>query len=293
MVGFGLVIWRLRPPRGRRAAVLIALAVVVGAGWKVTRTDPVLPPPSGLRITVLNVGQGDSTLLQVPEGAILVDQGPPEAAVADQLRRMGVSRLAAVVLTHPSRDNIGGAADVVRKLRVGVVLEPALPFPNPLGEAALREARRRQISVVVTRAGRSLKLGRLRIRVLWPEPRASPADDPNDHATVLLASYGQVDALLPADAESNVLSRLRVPPVEILKVSHHGSADEGLPELLESIRPRVAIVSVGAKNDYGHPKPSTLAALDQAPRLDVYRTDEDGRVVVESDGRRIAVRTAR
>jgi competence protein ComEC len=293
MVVFAFVLRRLRPPRAPRAAVLIALAVLVGAGWKVTRTEPVLPPPSGLRITVLDVGQGDSTLLQVPEGTILVDQGPPEAAVADQLRRMGVSRLAAVVLTHPSRDNIGGAADVVRKLGVGVVLEPALPFANPLGEAALREARRRRIPVVVTRAGRSLRLGRLRLRVLWPEPGASPADDPNDHATVLLASYGQVDALLPADAESNVLSRLRVPPVEILKVSHHGSADDGLPDLLESIRPRVAIVSVGAKNDYGHPKPSTLAALDQAPRLDVYRTDEDGRVVVESDGRRIAVRTMR
>jgi competence protein ComEC len=293
VVAFALVLRGLRPPRAPRAAVLIALALLVGAGWKLTRSDPVLPPPSGLRITVLDVGQGDSTLLQVPEGAILVDQGPPEADVAHQLRRMGVGRLGALVLTHPSRDNIGGAADVVRNLDIGVVFEPALPFSNPLGEAALREARRRQIPVIVTRAGRSLRLGRLRLRVLWPEPGASPADDPNDHATVLLASYGQVDALLPADAESNVLSRLRVPPVEVLKVSHHGSADEGLPDLLESLRPRVAIVSVGAKNDYGHPKPSTLAALDRAPRLDVYRTDADGRVIVESDGRRIAVRTAR
>jgi competence protein ComEC len=176
---------------------------------------------------------------------------------------------------------------------VGVVFEPALPFPNPFGAPALREAAKRRIPVVVTRAGRDFTLGRLRVRVLWPDGVASPADDPNDHATVLLASYGKVDALLPADAESNVTSQLRIPPVELLKVGHHGSADEGLSELLESLRPRVAIVSVGKHNDYGHPRASTMAALGRAPGLAVYRTDEDGRIVLESDGERFSVRTAR
>ena len=289
----GIVVTRLRPPRAQRAAVIAVLAVLIAAGWKLTRPDDRLPPPHGLRMTILDVGQGDSTLIQVPEGAILVDEGPPEADVADQLLRLGVRRLAVLVLTHPSRDNIGGAEKIVRKLGVGIVFEPDLPFPNPFGAAALREAGKRRIPIVVTRAGRDFALGRLRVRVLWPDGVASPADDPNDHATVLLASYGNVDALLPADAESNVTSRLRIPPVEILKVGHHGSADDGLPELLESLRPRVAIVSVGNKNDYGHPRASTMAALDRAPGLAVYRTDEDGRIVLESDGARLSVRTTR
>ena len=284
---------RLRPPRAHRAAALALLVVLIVAGWTLRRPNDQLPPPRGLRMTFLDVGQGDSTLIQVPEGAILVDEGPPEADVAGQLNRLGVRRLAALVLTHPSRDNIGGAEEVVRKLGVGTVFEPALPFPNPFGAAALREATERRIPVVVTRAGRDFTLGRLRVRVLWPEGVASPADDPNDHATVLLASYGNVDALLPADAESNVTSRLRIPPVEILKVGHHGSADDGLPALLESLRPRVAVVSVGKKNDYGHPRASTMAALDRVPGLAVYRTDEDGRIVLESDGERIEVRTER
>jgi competence protein ComEC len=129
--------------------------------------------------------------------------------------------------------------------------------------------------------------------VLWPDGRASPADDPNDHATVLLLSYGAVDALLPADAESNVVAPLDLPPVEIIKVGHHGSSDDGLPELLERLRPSVAVVSVGEENDYGHPAPSTIAALAQAEELAVYRTDQDGRIVLESDGRGISVRTAR
>jgi competence protein ComEC len=293
IVALVVVATRLRPPRAQRAVALAVLAVLIGAGWKLSRPNDQLPPPRGLRMTFLDVGQGDSTLIQVPEGAIVVDEGPPEADVAGQLLRLGVHRLAVLVLTHPSRDNIGGAEKIVRKLEVGVVFEPALPFPNPFGAAALREATKRRIPIVVTRAGRDFALGGLRVRVLWPDGVASPADDPNDHATVLLASYGNVDALLPADAESNVTSRLRIPPVEILKVGHHGSADDGLQELLESLRPRVAIVSVGKRNDYGHPRASTMAALDRAPGLAVYRTDDDGRIVLESDGERLEVRTAR
>jgi competence protein ComEC len=284
---------RARPPRAPRLAALLALVVLVVAGWKLTQPSARLPPPKGLRMTFLDVGQGDSTLIEVPEGSIVVDEGPPEAEVADQLRRLGVRRLAVLVLTHPSRDNIGGAEKIVRELEVGLVLEPDLPFPNPFGEPALSHARKRRIPVVVTRAGRDLSLGRLRVRVLWPDGRASPADDPNDHATVLLVSYGEVDALLPADAESNVVGRLNVPPVEIVKVGHHGSADDGLPELLDRLRPSVAVVSVGERNDYGHPAPSTVAALAAVRGLAVYRTDEDGRIVLESDGRHLSVGTAR
>ncbi|MGH2994780.1 MAG: ComEC/Rec2 family competence protein, partial [Gaiellaceae bacterium] len=171
------------------------------------------------------------------------------------------------------------------------VLEPDLPFPNPYGGPALAEARRRRIPVLVTRAGQVFRLGGLRLRVLWPDGEASPADDPNDHATVLLASYGQVDVLLPADAESNVTLGLRPPPVELYKVGHHGSEDAGLADLLALLRPTIAVVSVGAGNDYGHPAPTTLAALGAAPGLAVYRTDRDGRVVLETDGRRISVAT--
>jgi competence protein ComEC len=106
---------------------------------------------------------------------------------------------------------------------------------------------------------------------------------------VLLASYGTVDALLTADAEGPVTVPIRPPPAEILKVAHHGSDDPRLPELLELVRPRIAIVSVGSDNEYGHPTPATMAQLGDVPGLDIYRTDEDGRVTVETDGARISV----
>jgi competence protein ComEC len=292
-VGLGVVVARTRPPKAPRVVVLAALAALVGAGWQLGRSPEAPPPPKGLRIVFLDVGQGDATLLQVPQGSLLVDEGPPEADVAGQLRELGVTRLAALVLSHPSRDNIGGAEEIVRRLEVGRVFEPDLPFPNPFGRPALAAARRQGIPVTVTRAGQVVRLGSLRLQVLWPEYGISPSGDPNDHATVLLASFGDVDVLLPADAESNVTGRLGLTPVEVLKVAHHGSADPGLPDLLETLRPRLAVISVGERNDYGHPRASTLAALEAVPGLDLYRTDRDGRVVVESDGLSISVRDSR
>ena len=139
----------------------------------------------------------------------------------------------------------------------------------------------------------SSRLGRLRLRVLWPDDPGLPSEDPNANATVILASYGATDALLTADAETDVTRQLRLRPVEILKVAHHGSEDPGLPDLLRAVRPRIAVISVGEGNDYDHPRPETLAALGAAPGLHTLRTDVDGRVVVESDGRRITVRSER
>jgi competence protein ComEC len=278
-----------RLPAWRRPGLiaLMALTAVLVAGWKL-HSGPPLPPPEGLRLTVLDVGQGDSILLQVREGAILVDQGPPEAEVDDQLRRLGVRRLALLVLTHPQRDHVGGAAEVLQNVAVDRALDPAIPFESPEEEAALAEVRQRGVPLLQARAGVGFRLGRLRIELLWPDGRNVPVSDPNLRATVILASYGKVDALLTADAESPVTLPLRPPPVEILKVAHHGSEDDGLPRLLEQTRPLVAVISCGRNNDYGHPAPATIAALTAAPRLDVYRTDLDGRVVIETDGERIS-----
>jgi competence protein ComEC len=108
-------------------------------------------------------------------------------------------------------------------------------------------------------------------------------EDPNLNALVLVATYGTTDVFLAADAESDVTARLSLPEVEILKVAHHGSEDPGLENELRELRPRVAVISCGRGNEYGHPRPETLAALESWPGLSVYRTDEDGRVVVESD----------
>ena len=187
-------------------------------------------------------------------------------------------------MTHPERDHVGGAAGVLRRLAVATVLDPALPAVSSDQAEALSVARARDVPVVLARAGTTFRLGELRLRVLWPDGPGLPGGDPNERAVVLLASYGATDVFLPADAESTVTRRLALRPVEVLKVAHHGSEDPGLAEELRVLRPRIAVISVGARNDYGHPRPETLAALAAVHGLQVFRTDADGRVVVESDG---------
>jgi competence protein ComEC len=281
---------------GARARALViggaGICVVALAGAWSLRAPPAWHEPAGLRVTFLDVGQGDAALLETPSARVLVDQGPPEARVAGQLARMGVRSLSAVVLTHPQRDHVGGAAAVLRQLRVGVVLDPLLAATGPEREEAVAAARERGVPVRAVRAGSEFRVGGLVLRVLWPVDPGLPHEDPNLNATVIVASYGEIDVFLPADAESDVTARLDLRAVEVLKVAHHGSEDPGLDEQLRVLRPRIAVISAGRNNDYGHPRPGTLAALSAVAGLALYRTDQDGRVVVESDGRGLRVHTA-
>ena len=288
------VVRRLPRYRRRTAVVgLVSLALATAAGAWALRPAPSWAPPQGLRVTFLDVGQGDSALLEAPGGAVLVDEGPPEADVAGQLREMGIRSLTAIVLTHPQRDHIGGAAEVLDRLRVGEVEDPGIEAPSADHDAAIAAARRRHVPVEVVHQGDTFRIGRLLLRILWPDEPGLPSEDPNQHAVVAHASFGATDVLLTADAESDVTGRLRIPPVEVLKVAHHGSEDQGLPDLLRTLRPRIAVISVGEGNDYGHPRPETLAALHAFPGLETLRTDVNGRIVVESDGRTIIVRSQR
>jgi competence protein ComEC len=293
IVGLACLLTRMHGPRRARFAAIVLVAALVGGGWRLHAGASVPPPPSGLRITFLDVGQGDGALIQVPGGAVLVDEGPPEANMAGQLEGLGLESLSMIVLTHPQRDHVGGAAQVLRKLHVGLVLDPAIPGNSADERAALTEAHKRRVRVQVARAGESFRIGGLTLHILWPDGSGPPGDDPNNHAIVLVASYGKTDALFTADAESDVTGHLHLPPVEILKVAHHGSDDPGLADELKTMRPRVAVISVGAHNDYGHPSPATVSTLAAVPGLALYRTDRDGRVVVESDGRTISVRRSR
>ncbi len=294
VVGAILLVRRLsryRRPTAVAAICSVALTLALAA-WA-TRPQPSWQPPTGLRVTFLDVGQGDSALLEVPGGAVLVDEGPPEADVAGQLRRLGVRSLTAIVLTHPQRDHIGGAASVLDRLAVGTVADPGIEARSVDHDAVVGAAHRRGVPIVVVHAGEVFRIGKLRLRILWPDDPGLPSEDPNQHAVVALASFGATDVLLTADAESDVTSRLPLRPIEVLKVAHHGSEDTGLPDLLRVLRPEIAVISVGAHNDYDHPRPETLAALSARPGMRTFRTDENGRVVVESDGRTLTVRSER
>jgi competence protein ComEC len=277
LIGLGCIAIA-RPRRRVTAAALAALLVAGGVALSRERTPP---PPSSFRATFLDVGQGDATLFQAPGASVLVDGGPPGADVVPKLRRHGVGSLDLVVLTHGQRDHEGGLEAVVRSVPVRLLLDGAAGSRDARHARIVTTARARGTRVVTAAAGQSLRLGPLRVQVLSP-PRGTvpdPDEDPNLRAVVLAVSYGTLDFFMPADAESDVTSALALPAVEVLKVAHHGSADEGLRSLLDRLRPSAAVIEVGAGNPYGHPAAPTLAALGAAvPR--VYRTDRDGDVTI-------------
>jgi len=233
-------------------------------------------------VDFLDIGQGDATLIQPPDGtAVLFDGGPPEGGVTRLLRRAGVRRLAIVVATHASRDHHGGLIDVLDRFPVGLLLDGGDGNPAPGLQAVRDEARQEGVRIVPAVAPMTLRAGGLRIQILSPLPRppGPPPDDPNPRAVVAIVSSGAFDLLLSADAESEALLPLDLPDVEAMKVPHHGSSDPGLPEVLDRLRPEISGIEVGAHNTYGHPAPSTLAALDHAG-VTTYRTDQDGTVTL-------------
>ena len=279
---------RLRAlPRGTVVALAaVAAAIAVLAVSRVGSPGP----PGRLTVSFLDVGQGDATLVQSPDGgAVLFDGGRSEARVARLLRRAGVERLGAVVATHASADHHGGLAEVLERFRVDLLLDGGDGTGDPSFRALVAAARARGVRVVKAIAGRELRVGGLTIRVLSPEPRPpGPApEDPNPRGVVAIVSSDGFDLFLSADAESPALEPLALPDVEAMKVPHHGSADPGLPGVLEALRPEVAVIEVG-ENTYGHPNPATLAALERAVP-EVRRTDRDGTVRLSVEGGRMSL----
>jgi competence protein ComEC len=279
--------WRRVPARRRALACSGAAALVAAMGWHALAP---LAPPDRLTVSFLDVGQGDATLIQDGAGAsVLFDGGPPEARVYRELRAAGVRRLDLMVSTHQSRDHQGGLHEVLARIPTRLMLENGYGTHDPDYHRLIAEADERGVRHLAAAAGQVFRVGRLRIELLGPRPRAPgepPPDDPNPIGVAAIVSEGSFDIWLSADAESDAILQYPLRPVEAMKVSHHGSRDPGLPEVLTRLRPQIAAIEVGNGNSYGHPTPETLAALHAAVPH-VYRTDDDGtvRLTVGADGR--------
>jgi competence protein ComEC len=244
-------------------------------------------------VTFLDIGQGDATLIQERRTSVLVDTGPPDGGIVARLHHAGVGRLDLLVVTHAQADHEGGAAAVLRAMPVGLLLDGRDGVREPIGLRMAAEARRRHVPTATPEAGQTIRAGGIELRVLSPvrePPEDHAGEDPNQRAIVAEARVGSFRMLLTADAESDVLSTLDLEPVDVLKVSHHGSADAGLAAVLERLHPRVDAIEVGAHNTYGHPVPATIRTLEAAGGA-VYRTDRDGSVRLEERAGRLVVST--
>jgi competence protein ComEC len=289
---------RFTPLDGGIAAALHAVAALGVALWMPLAR----PAPELLRVTFLDVGQGDAILVQARDGVtMLVDAGPPRNGVlVRELALMGVESLDVLVLTHADADHIGDAAAIVASMRPGIVLTGGSLADTQVWRALDAAVRATGTPVATVRRGATLHLSReVEATVLHPtETFVAGGLERNDASVVLRVLAGQVSFLLTGDAESDAeLDMVRTLPSSdlrstVLKAGHHGAATStGMP-LLATVRPAVAIISCGRGNRYGHPAPDVLARLAEVGAA-VWRTDTQGTLVATTDGTDLTLRARR
>lgn len=248
------------------------------------------------------MGQGDAILIESPTGKrVLVDGGPPAGAgqLLLTLRRLGADSLDLVLLTHPHLDHLGGLIQVVRTLPVRLYMDSAFPYPSPAYTDLLRALRDRGVPVRRAEAGRRIELGDGATLTLLAPPQPflmHTRSDVNANSVVARLDWRQVSALLTGDAEPEteaLLLRQGAPlAAGVLKVPHHGGRFSSTTAFLRAVRPQIALISVGAGNDYGHPTAEALARLE-ACGARIFRTDLHGTITVRSpDGTQWIASTA-
>ncbi|MCI3224828.1 ComEC/Rec2 family competence protein [Streptomyces sp. NP-1717] len=286
-----LVVCAVRRIRGPWVAagcvVLLLLAILRPA--PLTRMVTGWPPP-GWALAMCDVGQGDTMVLAAGDGAGVVVDAGPDPKLADRcLRDLGITRVPLLVVSHFHADHVTGLPGVLRGRRVGAIQTTPLQEPWEQSAFVRRTAEAAGVPLVRATPGERRRVGPLDWRVLWP--RAGPglgAGGPNDASvTLFVRTAGGTTLLLLGDLEPPAQQGLSrdhptLPPVDVLKVAHHGSAFQD-PGLLRTVRPRLALISCGRDNPYGHPSPRTVGAL-RAGGAVVMRTDTDGAVAVTGAG---------
>ena len=263
---------------------------------------PVVPTPKGdVEVHMIDVGQGDAIALRTPHGQwVLFDAGRTwrggdagRSTIVPYLRARG-GRVAAFVLSHPHADHVGGAASVLHALHPPLYVDAGFAGGGDAYRASLDEAMRDGIAWRRARPGDTLNVDGVSLRFLAPDSAwTASLDDANLASTVVLVRYGQVRFLFVGDAEAPEEDWLLAHDdtalrADVLKVGHHGSRTSSTPAFLSAVRPRIALVSVGAGNGYGHPSPEIMGAL-AAAGAQVLRTDRLGTIVIRTNGVALSV----
>jgi competence protein ComEC len=297
----------LTVPRWRRSGIAAALVCggVIASPVSLPGLTTDTPAPNRtLRVTVLDVGQGDAVVVDLPSGRrVLVDTGGLAASTFDVGGRvvgpaivaLGARRLHAIAITHPDPDHIGGAAAVLRDFRPLEIWE-GVPVPvHPARRALAAQAARLGAGWRMLRRGDRLREGAVEIDVLHPPPPDWERQRVrNDDSIVLDVRLGNVSIVLPGDVgrgvEQAIIPLLRPAAIRILKAAHHGSATSTSPAFLRATRPAAVIFSAGRDNRYGHPAAAVLARVRASGAVSVC-TCEEGAVSVETDGRSATLST--
>ncbi len=305
---------RLRPPTRLARLAELCAAAALACLTVLAATHPFAPrlPRGKLELTVLDVGQGDSIFASFPDGRTMLIDGGGEAGstwshgqrsgpdvgedvVASFLWSRGVKRVDVIALSHAHHDHMDGLRAVLNDFSVGE-LWLGLDSDTPAFRELLDEAKSRGVKIIFRHQGERLDFGGAQVAVVWPpEPGGIPLTTNND-SLVLALQDGATRFLLPGDveakAEKELISSGENVRADFLKVPHHGSKSSSTEPFLEEVAPRFAVISVGDGNPFGHPNDSVLTRYEEH-HTRIFRTDQDGAITAETDGREITVKSFR
>nr|WP_312289561.1 ComEC/Rec2 family competence protein [Clostridium chromiireducens] len=251
------------------------------------------PDPNQMIVHFIDVGQGDSILIQVNNKNMLIDAGPKsdKNELLNYLSKLNIEKLDYVIATHPHEDHIGNMSDIIDSYNVLKFYAPKVQSTTKTFEKMIDSLKRKGLKINVIRKDTdSIDLGKnTNVRVF------SPIDDSyenlNNYSSVIRIQYGSTSFLFTGDAEKDVEEKIldnnENISSDVLKVGHHGSSTSTSKAFLNKINPSIGVISVGKDNTYNHPNNETIKSLKEN-KVTIYRTDKDGTVILSSDGTKIS-----
>jgi len=278
--------------------VVLALFVVLLASLECKKK----PEPTGkLVVHYLDVGQGDSELLQLPAGEnILIDAGDHGAPTVKLLKQYGIRTLDLVVATHPHSDHIGEMKNVLTQFTVKEFWDSGFPHHTSTYDKMLDEIEQQNIKLIDARAGMTKTFGQVLIEVLHPENGPPLNSNLNDVSVVVRVTFGDKRFLFPGDAELPSWNQMFKEhrdqlQADVLKAAHHGSSNGTNSGVLINVKPEYYVISCAVGNDYHHPHPGVMNLLKKASEIKLntklFRTDLQGTITLTCDGKTIIAET--
>lgn len=250
-------------------------------------------PLGQVKIHFIDVGQADSILIQDASGQnMLIDAGNngDSELVVSYIRELGIDRIDVLIGTHPHEDHIGGLDAVIEKFDIGKIYMPKVTHSSTTYEDVLTAIKEKGYKITTPEAGSKFDLGNAEYTIL--SPISKTYSDTNNYSITVKLDYGANSFLFMGDAEKMVEDEIMEKgyPIkaDLIKLGHHGSMYSSSEAFLDEVDPEYAIISVGERNSYGHPDPEVMVRLEDRD-IKVYRTDEMGTIIVESDGSRIEI----
>lgn len=243
-----------------------------------------------LKVHYINVGQGDSELIQQGDKNMLIDTGTNASTdtLISYLQSQNIKKIDYLVLTHPHEDHIGGADAVINKFDIGTIYMPKVTTTTKTFEDIITAMKNKNLKATAPNPGDTFKLGEANCEILGPIN--SNKEDLNTYSIVMKVTFGSNKFMFTGDAqasnEEDMINKGYDLSADVLKVGHHGSHTSTSENFLNKVNPKYAVISCGKNNDYGHPHKETMERL-QSKNIPVYRTDESGTIVCTSDGNNI------